>query len=106
MFGVTVGHQALGAQISDSTVFGPASGSTAKLHGQKGDVPATPDRICGGQLSRQRRRADLVAATGGRHLALEIFLIFYVTCIAMTWWFYLRKSFMAKQAPSLAETRV
>jgi len=39
--------------------------------------------------------------------ALEIFLIFYVTCIAMTWWFYLRKSFMAKQqAPSLAETRV
>ena len=63
-------------------------------------------RICGAQLSRQRRRADLVAATGGPHLALEIFLIFYVTCIAMTWWFYLRKSFMAKQAPSLAETRV
>jgi nitrate/nitrite transporter NarK len=64
------------------------------------------DRICGAQLSRQIRRADLVAATGGPHLALEIFLIFYVTCIAMTWWFYLRKSFMAKQAPSSAETRV
>ncbi len=52
------------------------------------------------------RRADLVAATGGPHLALEIFLIFYVTCIAMTWWFCLRESFMAKQAPSLAETPV
>jgi hypothetical protein len=58
------------------------------------------------QLSRQRRRADLVAATGGPHLALEFFRIFYVTCIAMTWWFYLRKSFMAKQAPRRAETRV
>jgi hypothetical protein len=64
------------------------------------------DGVGGAQLARQRRRADLVAATGAPHLALEIFLIFYVTCIAMTWWFYLRKSFMAKQAPSLAETRV
>jgi NNP family nitrate/nitrite transporter-like MFS transporter len=62
-------------------------------------------RRCGAQLSRQRRSADLVAATGRPDLALEIFLIFYATCIAMTWWVYLRKSFMAKQAPSLAEAR-
>jgi NNP family nitrate/nitrite transporter-like MFS transporter len=55
---------------------------------------------------RPNRWAGLVAATGGAHLALEIFLIFYVTCIAKTWWFYLRKSFMAKQAPSLAKTRL
>jgi NNP family nitrate/nitrite transporter-like MFS transporter len=36
----------------------------------------------------------------------SIRLLSYVTCLALTWWFYLRKSFMAKQAPSLAEARV
>jgi NNP family nitrate/nitrite transporter-like MFS transporter len=33
-----------------------------------------------------------IAATGGPYLALEIFLLFYITCIALTWWYYLRKS--------------
>jgi MFS transporter, NNP family, nitrate/nitrite transporter len=38
-----------------------------------------------------------IAATGGPYLALEIFLLFYVTCMAITWWYYLRKtSFFAK----------
>jgi NNP family nitrate/nitrite transporter-like MFS transporter len=38
-----------------------------------------------------------IAATGGPYLALEIFLLFYITCIALTWWYYLRKaSFFAK----------
>jgi hypothetical protein len=32
-----------------------------------------------------------IAATGGPYLALEIFLLFYITCIALTWWYYLRK---------------
>ncbi len=30
--------------------------------------------------------------TGGPQLALAIFLAFYVTCVALTWWYYLRKS--------------
>jgi NNP family nitrate/nitrite transporter-like MFS transporter len=47
-----------------------------------------------------------IAATGGPHLALEIFLTFYGTCLALTWWYYMRKSFLAKQSPSLAEARV
>jgi len=35
-----------------------------------------------------------------------VFLAFYVTCIAMTWWYYMRRSFLAQLAPSLAEARV
>jgi NNP family nitrate/nitrite transporter-like MFS transporter len=39
-------------------------------------------------------------------VALAVFLAFYVTCIALTWWYYLRKSLLASSAPSLAEARV
>lgn len=47
-----------------------------------------------------------IAITGGPQLALAIFLAFYVTCIALTWWFYLRKSSVSAGAPSLAQARV
>jgi MFS transporter, NNP family, nitrate/nitrite transporter len=47
-----------------------------------------------------------IAITGGPQLALAIFLAFYVTCIALTWWYYLRKSAVAAGAPSLAQARV
>jgi MFS transporter, NNP family, nitrate/nitrite transporter len=33
-----------------------------------------------------------IATTGGPYLALEIFLAFYITCIALNWWYYMRKS--------------
>jgi NNP family nitrate/nitrite transporter-like MFS transporter len=33
-----------------------------------------------------------IAATGGPYLALEAFLAFYVTCIWLNWWYYMRKS--------------
>ena len=33
-----------------------------------------------------------IAATGGPYLALQIFIAFYITCIALNWWFYMRKS--------------
>src|ERR1700730_10964601 len=46
---------------------------------------------CGGYLIPRGFGAS-IAATGGPHLALEIFLTFYATCIALTWWFYLRKT--------------
>jgi hypothetical protein len=29
-----------------------------------------------------------------------------VTCIALTWWYYLRKSLLVVRAPSLAAARV
>jgi NNP family nitrate/nitrite transporter-like MFS transporter len=61
---------------------------------------------CGGYLIPRSFGAS-IAATGGPHLALEIFLTFYVTCIALTWWYYLRKSFLTERLPSsLGEARV
>jgi NNP family nitrate/nitrite transporter-like MFS transporter len=60
---------------------------------------------CGGYLIPRGFGAS-IAATGGPHLALEIFLFFYLSCIALTWWYYMRKSFFAQRAPSLAEARV
>jgi NNP family nitrate/nitrite transporter-like MFS transporter len=60
---------------------------------------------CGGYLIPRGFGAS-IAATGGPHLALATFLLFYVTCIALTWWYYLRKSFFVMRAPSLAEARV
>ncbi len=60
---------------------------------------------CGGYLIPRSFGAS-IAATGGPHVALEIFLAFYVTCVGLTWWCYLRKSFFTHRAPSLAAARV
>jgi len=47
-----------------------------------------------------------IAATGGPQLALEVYLAFYAVCLALTWWFYLRRSPLASSTPSLAGARV
>jgi NNP family nitrate/nitrite transporter-like MFS transporter len=60
---------------------------------------------CGGYLIPRGFGAS-IAMTGGPHLALAVFLAFYITCIAATWWYYMRRSFLVQLAPSLAEARV
>jgi NNP family nitrate/nitrite transporter-like MFS transporter len=60
---------------------------------------------CGGYLIPRGFGAS-IAATGAPHLALAIYLAFYATCLALTWWFYLRKTFMAPSTAHLAEARV
>src|SRR5690242_16724329 len=60
---------------------------------------------CGGYLIPRGFGAS-IAMTGGPHLALAVFLAFYVTCLALTWWYYLRKSFQSASATHLAEARV
>jgi NNP family nitrate/nitrite transporter-like MFS transporter len=61
---------------------------------------------CGGYLIPRGFGAS-IAATGGPHVALEIFLLFYISCIALTWWYYLRKNLFAQVAPtSLAQARI
>jgi NNP family nitrate/nitrite transporter-like MFS transporter len=60
---------------------------------------------CGGFLIPRGFGAS-IAATGGPNLALKVFLTFYVTCVAITWWYYLRKNFLRQRARSLAEARV
>jgi NNP family nitrate/nitrite transporter-like MFS transporter len=44
--------------------------------------------------------------TGGPQLALVVYLLFYAICLAMTWWFYLRRGPQTAGAPSLAEARI
>jgi NNP family nitrate/nitrite transporter-like MFS transporter len=60
---------------------------------------------CGGYLIPRGFGAS-IAMTGGPHLALAVFLAFYVTCLGLTWWYYLRKGFLTAGAAHLAEARV
>jgi MFS transporter, NNP family, nitrate/nitrite transporter len=60
---------------------------------------------CGGYLI-PRGFGSSIAATGGPHLALEIFLAFYIACLTLTWWYYLRKIAPSASAASLAAARV
>jgi NNP family nitrate/nitrite transporter-like MFS transporter len=60
---------------------------------------------CGGYLIPRSFGAS-IAATGGPHLALAGFLAFYVTCLAITWWYYLRKASPESATSSLADARV
>jgi NNP family nitrate/nitrite transporter-like MFS transporter len=47
-----------------------------------------------------------IALTGGPQFALMVYLAFYAMCLALGWWFYLRRSAEAAGAPSLAEARI
>src|SRR5207253_10588880 len=60
---------------------------------------------CGGYLIPRGFGAS-IAMTGGPHMALAVYLAFYATCLALTWWYYLRKSFLAPSTAHLAEARV
>jgi len=60
---------------------------------------------CGGYLIPRGFGAS-IAATGGPYLALAIYLGFYATCLAVTWWYYLRRNFRSLSTASLAEARV
>jgi len=60
---------------------------------------------CGGYFIPRGFGAS-ISATGGPQLALEVFLAFYATCLALTWWFYQRKTFMAPSTAHLAQARV
>ncbi len=60
---------------------------------------------CGGYLIPRGFGAS-IAATGGPNLALQIFLLFYASCLYLTWRHYLRRGSPAAQLPeSLAEAR-
>jgi NNP family nitrate/nitrite transporter-like MFS transporter len=60
---------------------------------------------CGGYLIPRGFGAS-IAATGGPYLALEIYLLFYVSCLALTWWYYMRRNFLSQLAPTLAQARI
>jgi NNP family nitrate/nitrite transporter-like MFS transporter len=59
---------------------------------------------CGGYLIPRSFGASL-KATGSAHLALEVFLLFYAGCIALTWVFYMRRQ-PARSQLAAVEARV
>jgi NNP family nitrate/nitrite transporter-like MFS transporter len=60
---------------------------------------------CGGYFIPRGFGAS-IAATGSPHLALEAYLAYYAICLALTWWFYLRKTVHSSNAASLAQARI
>ncbi len=46
-----------------------------------------------------------IKATGGATSAVSWFIAFYATCVATTWWCYLRRSFLTRRLPSLASAQ-
>jgi len=89
-----------GGEAGRLAAFKGASIESAAALGFIGAIGA-----CGGYLIPRGFGAS-IAATGGPHVALAIYLAFYVTCLALTWWFYLRKGRAASAATSLAQARV
>ncbi len=47
-----------------------------------------------------------IRATGGAGAALTAFVVAYMVCVAITWWYYTRTTFMTSRVPSLAVTNV
>jgi NNP family nitrate/nitrite transporter-like MFS transporter len=43
-----------------------------------------------------------IKATGGASTAFGVFFCCYFACVAVTWWYYLRASFLVERIPSLA----
>jgi NNP family nitrate/nitrite transporter-like MFS transporter len=46
-----------------------------------------------------------IKATGSASLAVGYFVAFYLTCVATTWWCYLRRSFLTARLPNLADAQ-
>jgi NNP family nitrate/nitrite transporter-like MFS transporter len=53
-----------------------------------------------------RAISDSIKATGGISTAFTWFAVMYGTCLAVTWWFYLRRRVLVQQVPSLAHAAV
>jgi NNP family nitrate/nitrite transporter-like MFS transporter len=47
-----------------------------------------------------------IKATGSPEHALTVFLVFYATCVGLTWWFYARKAHAPVAATGLAQARI
>ncbi|MFN2557661.1 MAG: NarK family nitrate/nitrite MFS transporter [Nitriliruptorales bacterium] len=47
-----------------------------------------------------------IAGTGTVLTALAGFVVFYLSCVGLAWWFYLRSSFALHRFPSLADAKV
>ena len=60
---------------------------------------------CGGYLIPRAFGAS-IKATGSPHMALEVFLVFYATCMTLTWACYMKRKAPAHAALASVEARV
>lgn len=90
-------RRAAGGDIGREGALGQARRETAAVLGLSSAIGAI-----GGYLIPRSFGAS-IKATGGPSTALSWFLVYYVVCIGMTWWYYRRRSFLAKRLPGLAD---
>jgi NNP family nitrate/nitrite transporter-like MFS transporter len=104
------------------TAAGAGNGSTYRMipaiFAAKSPDPATARResaatlgIAGavgamGGFYLPRAISDSLAATGGISTAFTWFAVMYGACLAVTWWFYLRRRVLVSVAPSLAHASI
>ncbi|MDP8971458.1 MAG: MFS transporter [Actinomycetota bacterium] len=97
-------------------IFRAHHAATAQGRGRQGDETALRETASalgfisavgayGGWLIPQAYGLS-TSLTGEPRAALYGFLGFYLSCIALTWWHYLRTSFALRRAPSLAWAKV
>lgn len=84
-------------QVTQESALAQARRETAAVLGLSSAIGAV-----GGYLIPRSFGAS-IKATGGPMTALSWFLIYYLVCIGMTWWYYRRRSFLAKRLPGLAD---
>jgi NNP family nitrate/nitrite transporter-like MFS transporter len=60
---------------------------------------------CGGYLIPRAFGAS-IKATGGASAALGCFLVFYASCLVLTWWHYARRTVLVRAAGGLTEARI
>jgi NNP family nitrate/nitrite transporter-like MFS transporter len=90
-------RQAAAGDVAREGALAQARRETAAVLGLSSAIGAI-----GGYLIPRSFGAS-IKATGGPSTALSWFLVYYIVCVGMTWWYYRRRSFLAKRLPGLAD---
>jgi len=90
-------RQAASGDVAREGALAQARRETAAVLGLSSAIGAL-----GGYLIPRSFGAS-IKATGGPSTALTWFLVYYIVCVGMTWWYYRRRSFLAKRLPGLAD---
>ncbi len=90
-------RQAAAGEVAREGALAQARRETAAVLGLSSAIGAV-----GGYLIPRSFGAS-IKATGGPSTALSCFLVYYIVCVGLTWWYYRRRSFLAKRLPGLAD---
>jgi NNP family nitrate/nitrite transporter-like MFS transporter len=90
-------RQAARGELERESALSQARRETAAVLGLSSAIGAV-----GGYLIPRSFGAS-IKATGGPTTALGWFVVYYVVCVGLTWWYYRRRSFLVKRLPGLAD---